>query len=163
MKLEEITEFLIDWGDQQQLTVHEGLAMVVGVLTAGPLPVQVSTRSSTYMAVGTDVPESWLELFAAAADAGAIEANLTFVSRVEDGFLTQVLSLMPCEQGEHMHASASLTHTLVLEGAEPLAEVQAALVEAWRRVGDGMAELQDRWFHPFLEQALELETLHGGS
>ena len=40
---------------------------------------------------------------------------------------------------------------------------QELLVEAWREVGDGMMELQDTWVHPFLEEALDLETLHGGS
>jgi hypothetical protein len=162
MKLDETTEFLIDWGDHQQLTVFEGVAVAASVIAAGPLPLQVGVRSTSYMALGRDVPEAWLALFASALDPTSMQADVTYVSRAEGGFLTQGLSFAPCEQGEHLHASVSLTYTLVVDESATAEAVKAALYEAWRRVGDQMAEVQDQWFHPYLEQALELETLHGG-
>lgn len=162
MKLEEATEFLIDWGDDQHLTVHEGLAVAVNVLNAGPVPVQVGTRSSTYMALGAEIPDAWLELFHPAIDPAAVQVDVTYMSRAERGYLTQAMSLGPCERGEHLHASVTLTYMIAVQEGEEAASVQSALYEAWRRVGDQMAELQDRWVHPFLERALDLETLHGG-
>lgn len=162
MKVEETTEFLIEWGDDNRLSLHEGLAMASTVLDAGPLPVQVSTRSTTYMALGADVPAPWMRLFEHAHDPGAMQVEQSFVSRAEHGFITQVLSLSPCEQGEHLHATLTLTYLLLIEEGAAKAAVKARLVEAWRDVGDRMTELQDQWVVPFLDSALELESLHGG-
>ena len=105
MKLEEITEFWLDWGSDQQLTVHEGLSVATDVLKAGPLPVQIGTRSTTYMALGPEVPGPWLALFQAAVDPTAFQVDTTFTARAERGVLVQTLSLAPCERGEHLHAS----------------------------------------------------------
>jgi hypothetical protein len=163
LKLEETTDFLIEWADDQRLNVIEGVAVAANVLTAGPLPSQVSIRSTTYMALGKDIPEGWLSLFEHAVDPGAVQVEQTFGSRVDNGFLTQAVSLMPCEQGEHLHASVSVTHTIRVSETDTAELLKAALYESWRDVADKMAELQDEWVHPYLERALDLDTLHGGA
>lgn len=163
MKLDEFTEFWLDWGNDQQLTLHEGLAMATDVLKAGPLPLQIGTRSSTYMALGADVPPAWLALFHHAADPTSFQVDTTFTARAERGLLVQTLSLAPCERGEHLHASVLLSRIVPLEEGDTIEEARALLVESWREVGDRMAEVHEQWFDPFLDVALDLDTLHGGT
>jgi hypothetical protein len=162
MKLEETTEFWLDWGDGQQLSLHEGLATATALLAAGPLPMQIGTRSTSYMALGSHIPGPWQALFDAALDPASIQVETTFTARCERGVLVQTLSLAPCEMGEHLHATVVLSRILPLEDDDTVAFARDLLVEAWREVGDKMMELQGEWVHPFLEQALDLETLHGG-
>jgi hypothetical protein len=163
MKLEETTEFWLDWGEGQQLTVHEGLAMALAVLEAGPQPLQVGMRSTSYMALGARIPGPWQALFSAALHPAATAVETTFTARMDRGSLTQSLSLAPCEMGEHLHATVTLMRVVPLFEHDSPTTARDLLVEAWREVGDGMMELQDEWVHPFLEEALHLETLHGGS
>jgi hypothetical protein len=162
MKLDETTEFWLDWGDGQQLTLHEGLPVASAMLAAGPLPMQIGTRSTTYMALGAHIPRPWLDLFAPALDPASVQVESTFTARCERGLLVQTLSLAPCEMGEHLHASVVLSRLIPLEDGDSVELARELLVEAWREVGDKMMELQDEWVHPFLEMALDLETLHGG-
>lgn len=162
MKLEETTEFWLDWGDGQQLSLHEGLATASAMLAAGPMPLQVGTRSTSYMALGAHIPAPWRSLFGPALDPSSIQVETTFTARCERGVLVQTLSLAPCEMGEHLHATVVLSRILPLDERDTVEGARDLLVEAWREVGDQMMELQDEWVHPFLEEALDLETLHGG-
>lgn len=162
VKIDEITEFWFDWGSDQHLTVHEGLAMATNVLAAGPLPLQVGTRTTTYMALGTEVPAPWLSLFAAAQDPTSFQVESTFTARAPRGILVQAMSLAPCEQGEHLHATITLQRMIQLEPADAGERAAEFLVESWRDVGERMAELQEEWVNPYLDVALDLETLHGG-
>ncbi len=162
MKLEETNEFWLDWGDGQQLSLHEGLATATALLAAGPLPMQIGTRSTSYMALNSNIPAPWLALFHGALDPASIQVETTFTARCERGVLVQTLSLAPCEMGEHLHATVVLSRILPLEEGDTVPFARDLLVEAWREVGDKMIELQDTWVHPFLEDALDLETLHGG-
>lgn len=163
MKLEETTEFWLDWGDGQQLSIHEGLATMTALLHAGPLPMQIGTRSTTYMALGARIPGAWQALFGPALDPSSVQVESTFTARCARGVRLQTLALAPCEMGEHLHATVGLSRILPLHDHDTADTAQELLVEAWREVGDGMMELQDTWVHPFLEEALDLETLHGGS
>jgi len=162
MKLEETTEFWLDWGDGQQLSLHEGLATASAMLAAGPLPLQVGTRSTSYMALGAWIPAPWQALFDAALDPSSIQVETTYTARCARGVRVQTLSLAPCEMGEHLHATIVLSRILPLDEQETVEVARELLVEAWREVGEQMMELQDRWVHPFLELALDLKTLHGG-
>ncbi|MFT6144324.1 MAG: hypothetical protein ACJAZO_002489 [Myxococcota bacterium] len=163
MKIDEVTEFWFDWGDNQQLTVHEGLAMATNLLAAGPLPKQIGTRTSTYIALGPEVPPPWLSLFAAANDPASFQVETTLTARAPRGLLIQGMSLAPCEHGEHLHASIILQRIIQLEPSDAGNPAVELLVESWRDVGDRMAELQNEWIHPYLDVALDLETLHGGT
>ena len=162
MKLEEITEFWLDWGSDQQLTVHEGLSVATDVLKAGPLPVQIGTRSTTYMALGPEVPGPWLALFQAAVDPTAFQVDTTFTARAERGVLVQTLSLAPCERGEHLHASVTISRVVPIEATETVEDARSLLVESWREVGDALGEVPEAWFEPFVDIALDRQTLHGG-
>ena len=162
MKIDEMTEFWFDWGSGQQLTVHEGLAMATNVLAAGPLPLQLGTRTTTYIALGTEIPPPWLSLFASAIDPASFQVETTMTARAPRGLLVQGMSLSPCEQGEHLHASIMLQRLIQLEPSDAGKVAAELLVESWRDVGDRMTELQNEWIHPYLDMALELESLHGG-
>ena len=162
MKIEETTELWLDWGDGQQLSLHEGLGVAAAMLEAGPQPVQVGVRSTTYMALGARVPEPWQSLFAAALDARATEVEATYTTRCDRGVRVQTLALAPCELGEHLHASVILQRLVPIDPGDSPTTARDLLVEAWREVGDAMLELQDEWVHPFLDLALDLDTLHGG-
>ena len=162
MKIDEVTEFWFDWGNNQQLTVHEGLAMATNLLAAGPLPLQIATRTSTYIALGSDVPPPWLSLFDAANDPASFQVETTLTSRAPRGLLVQIMSLAPCEHGEHLHASILLERMLHLEPSDAGKGAAELLVESWRDVGERMAELQNEWVHPYLDMVLDIETLHGG-
>lgn len=163
MKIDEVTEFWFDWGNGQQLTVTEGLAMASQLLAAGPLPIQVGTRTITYIALGTEIPPPWLSLFNAANDPASFQAETTYTARAPRGLLTQGMSLAPCEHGEHLHASIMLQRTIQLEPEDAGKPASELLIESWRDVGERMAELQNEWVHPYLDMALDLESLHGGS
>ena len=162
MKYEETTDFWIDWGNEQNLTVQDGLATATQVLRAGPRPLQLSTRSTTYFALGENIPPLWLALFEHAHDSASVQADLRFVARGDLGFITQAIALSPCEQGEHLHASVSLEYMVVVGEDAPIDEIEAALYETWRDVGERMSELQEQWVMPFLDEALDLNSLHGG-
>lgn len=162
MKLEETTEAWIDWGDGQQLSLHEGLATTLALLEAGPRPMQLGIRSTSYMALGAVVPPPWQALFAGSLDASAYQVETTFTARCEVGIRVQTLSLAPCEMGEHLHASVVLQRVVPVDEQATMDTMRSMLIEIWREVGDGMMELQDEWVHPWLEDALDLETLHGG-
>jgi hypothetical protein len=162
VKSEEVTEFQIDWGDGQHINLEGSLANAATLLSAGPLPFQIGTRSTSYMALGDNVPERWLGLFDKAVDETPFEAELTYTTRAELGYITQTVTLSPCEHGEHLHASVTLTYTIAVTDTDTPESLRQALYEAWRVVGEKMAELQEVWVHPYLEQALELENLHGG-
>jgi len=163
LKYEELTDFLIDWGDGQQLRVQEGIAVATQVLRAGPLPVQIGTTSSTYMALGKDIPAKWLTLFDKSHSPAALHAEVTYHGRTDQGFLSQTLSLAPCEQGEHLHATVIVSQTIHVGDGSTAETLSESLYEAWRSVGDAIAELQEEWVLPFLEQALAIEELHGGA
>lgn len=162
MKMEERTEFLIDWGDGQQLTVHEGLAVATGVLQAGPLPLQIAVRTTTYMALGQHVPARWLALFDKSLEPTAVQAELSYAWREALGICTQAMSLAPCEQGGHLHANVTVSYSVFIEAETSTEALTSALYEAWRTTGERMEELQLGWIAPFLEQALVIEELHGG-
>lgn len=163
MKIDEVTEFWFDWGNGQQLTVADGVAMASQLLNAGPLPLQIGTRTITYIALGTEIPPPWLSLFAAANNPASFQAETTLTARAPHGLLTQGMSLAPCEHGEHLHASIMLQRTIHLEAEDTKQLAAELLVEAWRDVGERVAELQNEWVHPYLDMALELESLHGGN
>jgi hypothetical protein len=160
VKLQESTDFMIDWGEGQHLRVHEGVAMATQVLRAGPLPVQLTTTSTTYMALGTKVPAKWLGLFEHAIDKTSVRVELHHQSRAGRALVGQTITLAPCEQGEHFHADVSVSSTLPVEEGDSLDALSAALYEAWRSVGELMSELQEEWVFPFLEDALVIEDLH---
>jgi len=162
MKLEEVTEFWFDWGNEQQLTVHEGLAMATDLLAAGPMPLQLGVRSSTYIALGEEVPPPWLALFQPAHDPSSFQVEMNFTARAERGVWVQHQSLAPCERGEHLHASIVLSRILPMESSDTVETARAALFEAWREVGDRMGEMQEQFVLPYLDMALDLDGLHGG-
>jgi len=56
-----------------------------------------------------------------------------------------------------------ISRVLPLAETDTIEHARGLLFEAWREVGDRMGELQERYVLPWLDIALDLETLHGGS
>jgi hypothetical protein len=136
VKIDEVTEFWFDWGDNQQLTVHEGLAMATNLLAAGPLPKQIGTRTSTYIALGPEVPPPWLSLFAAANDPASFQVETTLTARAPRGLLIlwpRVSTANTCTPASSYNASSSLNHQMLeippLSSSLSLGETSAT---AWR-------------------------------
>ena len=109
------------------------------------------------------IPERWMTLFDK-TERHPLGAELSYTEYLEDSArLTTSYEIMPCEHGEHLHLIVTVLYDL-LAGPEELFPGKAgakAMHEGWQLVAERISEAKVEWIYPCLEQALEIETLHG--